>query len=66
MGKDNKVKEDKPLEVVDTYVKENTTNIVDPLDVKKLIDKIIERKETLLRELETKIKVSNATTFIEI
>lgn len=66
LGKDNKIKEDKPLEVVDVYVKENTTEIVDPLNVKKLIEKITERKETLLRELDTKIKVSNATTFIEI
>lgn len=66
LGKDNKTKDDKPLEVVDVYVKENTTEIVDPLNVKKLIEKINERKETLLRELDTKIKVSNATTFIEI
>ena len=42
LGKDTKVKDDKPLEVVESYVKENTT------------------------ELDTQIKVANATTFIEI
>lgn len=66
LGKDNKTKDDRPLDVVETYVKENTTELVDPLKIKSLIDKLIERKDKLLREIETQIKVSNATTFIEI
>ena len=66
LGKDSKVKDDKPLEVVDAYVRENTTVLVDPLDIQKQIDAMKERRETLLRELDTQIKVSNATTFIEI
>ena len=66
LGKDNKVKDDKPLAVVDTYVKENTTELVDPLDVKKKIEALQERRNSLLTELDTQIKVSNATTFIEI
>ena len=57
---------DKPLAVVDTYVKENTTELVDPLDVKKKIEALQERRNSLLTELDTQIKVSNATTFIEI
>ena len=65
LGKDTKVKDDKPLEVVEAYVKENTTELVDPLDVKKKMEALKEKKETLLSELETKIKVSNATTFVE-
>ena len=65
LGKDSKVKEDKPLEVVESYVRENTAEMVDPLDVQKQIDALNEKRETLLRELETGIKVSNATTFIE-
>ena len=52
--------------VVDTYVKENTTELVDPLDVKKKIEALQERRNSLLTELDTQIKVSNATTFIEI
>lgn len=65
LGKDSKVKDDKPLAVVEAYVKENTTELVDPLDVSKKIDSIKEKQETLLTELDTGIKVSNATTFIE-
>lgn len=66
LGKDNKVKEDKPLEVVETYVKENTTELVDPLNILKKMEYLTEKKDTMLRELDTQIKVSNATTFIEI
>lgn len=66
LGKDSKVKDDKPLGVVDAYVKENTTELVDPLDVKKKLESLREKRDTLLTELDTQIKVSNATTFIEI
>lgn len=65
LGKDSKGKEDKPLEVVDTYVKENTTQLLDPLGVQKKMEQLQEKRTTLLAELETQIKVSNATTFIE-
>ena len=65
LGKDAKAKDDKPLEVVNAYVKENTAELVDPLDVRKKIDEIHENREKLLTELDTQIKVSNATTFVE-
>lgn len=66
LGKDTKVKDAKPLEVVDAYVRENTTELVDPLDVQKKITKLQEKQDTLLTELDTQIKVSNATTFITV
>lgn len=66
LGKDSKTKDDKPLGVVDAYVKENTTELVDPLDIKKKIESLEEKNNTLLKELDTEIKVSNATTLIEI
>ena len=65
LGKDNKAREDKPLEVVDAYVRENTTQVVDPLDIQKKVQELKERTDTLLTELDTQIKVSNATTMIE-
>ena len=65
LGKDTKVKDDKPLEVVEAYVKENTTQLVDPLGIQKKMEYLQEKKATLLAELETQIKVSNATTLIE-
>lgn len=66
LEKDTKVKDEKPLGVVDAYVKENTTELVDPLDVKKKLEALASKRDTLLTELDTQIKVSNATTFIEI
>lgn len=66
LGKDTKVKDEKPLEVVEAYVCENTTELVDPLEVQKKIAKLQEKRDTLLTELDTQIKVSNATTFIEV
>lgn len=65
LGKDSKVKEDKPLEVVEAYIRENTTEIIDPLDVRKKKQELQEKVDTLLKELDTQIKVSNATTMIE-
>ena len=66
LGKDSKVKDDKPLAVVEAYVKENTTELADPLDVKKKLESLKEKRDVLLRELDTLIKVSNATTVIEL
>ena len=66
LGKDTKAKDETPLKVIDVYVQENTTELIDPLNVRKKIDELNERRETILNELDTKIKVSNATTFVEI
>ena len=66
LGKDTKAKDDKPLEIVTTYVQENTAELIDPLDVQKKVEEILEKRAKLLSELDTQIKVSNATTFIEI
>lgn len=65
LGKDNKAKDDRPLDVVETYVRENTVVIVDPLNISDKADAFEEKRNTLLRELDTQIKVSNATTYIE-
>ena len=66
LGKETKTKDDKPLAVVATYVSENTAELVDPLEVRRKVDEIQERRTRLLSELDTQIKVSNATTFVEI
>lgn len=66
LGKDGKYKDDKPLSVVDAYISENTVELVDPLNVLDEIESLKDKHTTLLSELETKIKISNATTFIEI
>ena len=65
LGKDSKVKDPKPLEVVDAYIRENTTEVIDPLESKKKVQELKEKVDMLLTELDTQIKVSNATTTIE-
>ena len=55
-----------PLDVVNDFLKENTMELVDPLDIKTLIDENEAKRNALLSELDTRLKVSNATTFIEI
>ena len=62
----HKIREDKPLEVVESYVRENKAELVDPLGVLKKLEELNARRSGLLKELETQIKVSNATTFITI
>ena len=66
LGRESKVKEEKPLEVVESYIRENTMELADPLDIVKKMEALTERKDKLLNELETQIKVSNATTFITL
>ena len=65
LGKDSKVKDTKPLEVVDAYIRENTTEVIDPLDSQKRVQELREKMDGLSKELDTQIKVSNATTMIE-
>ena len=65
LGKDSKARDTKPLEVVDTYIRENTTEIIDPLDSKGKAHELREKVQSLITELDTRIKVSNATTTIE-
>ena len=65
LGKDSKVKDEKPLEVVTAYIHENTTEVIDPLGAQKKAQELREQIDALLKELDTQIKVSNATTMIE-
>ena len=66
LGKDTKIREEKPLEVVEAYVKENTSELADPLDIRRKMEELKERRDTLLTELDTQIKVSNATVFVTV
>ncbi len=65
LGRDAKTRDSKPLEVVDAYIHENTTEVVDPLGVMDKLNEMKEKTAALISELDTKIKVSNATTLIE-
>ncbi len=66
LGKDMKnSKDQQPLGVVEAYVAENTYELVDPLDAAKQIEKLKEQLDRLITELDTQIKVANATNFVE-
>ena len=66
LGKDAKKSDAKPLDVVEAYVRENTMELVDPIDARAKAEAIFEKRDSLIRELDTAIKVSNATTVLEI
>ena len=66
LGKDNKGKQDQFLDVAEAFLKENTVELVDPLHIKKCSEANAARRDELLTELDSKIKVSNATVFVEI
>ena len=66
LGSDAKSKDEKSMGVVEAYIQENTRELVDPLDVRKKLDALEEKQNKLLKELDTQIKVSNATSMIEI
>lgn len=66
LGKDARGKEVKPLAVVEAYVRENKAELVDPLGIVDKMQQLKERKNKLISELDTQIKVSNATTFVAL
>ncbi|MDO4332339.1 MAG: hypothetical protein Q4C58_06570 [Eubacteriales bacterium] len=45
---------------------EEMMRLFDPLDLKRMAEEIAAQRETLLMELETKIKIANATTYITV
>ena len=65
-GKNIPEKDEKAEALIMEYVKENTVRIVDPLNIKESAREAEEKQKQLLKELDRKIKFSNATTYIEV
>lgn len=70
--KDNMTSGDKAKELTPTVtqtleslVADNRADIIDPIGVEKEIKKLEDKYETFKKELDSAIKVSNATTFVE-
>lgn len=70
--KNNITSEDKAKELtpevsktLESLVADNRADIIDPIGVEKEIKKLKDKYETLKKELDSAIKVSNATTFVE-
>lgn len=65
VSKDNKKISSEDIESLEQLTKGLYGEMVDPVKIKEEIDKLSEDYNVLLKELETAIKVSNATTTIE-
>lgn len=70
--KDNMTSGDKAKELtpavtqtLESLVADNRADIIDPIGVEKEIKKLEDKYDTLKKELDSAIKVSNATTFVE-
>ncbi|MDE6887952.1 MAG: hypothetical protein K2P45_04815 [Eubacterium sp.] len=55
-----------PMDEVDQYIDENTMDVIDPLGIIQELDEVLIKRRELLRDLDTQIKISNATTYIEL
>ena len=54
------------IDAIDAITKLEVPVLVDPLNLYDKVDTFIEDQEKFYKELETAIKVSNASTFIEV
>lgn len=66
LGSEKAKKDSASIAVVDEYLKANQYKLVDPLDLSKRIQQLKAEREELLNELDTAIKISNATTTIVV
>lgn len=53
-------------DLIKQYVHENSVRVVDPLDLKNRLEEMKKQQKKLLKELDMKIKVSNALTYVEV
>lgn len=56
---------DSQKSVVDDMVKGLEPKLIDPLDIEEKIKKLDEDYKKLVKDLDTKLKISNATTYVE-
>jgi hypothetical protein len=69
LGKDrtkDSINDDKLIETIENFISKDNPILIDPLEITKNYDSLTQEATEFFKELETAIKVSNATTFIEI
>jgi hypothetical protein len=54
------------VKAIETIVDGETPEVIDPINLKDAADKIANEYNALVKEIDTAIKISNATTYIEI
>ena len=57
---------DEDLKAIDKIVEGETPEVIDPIGVKDKADELANEYNALVKEIDTAIKISNATTYIEI
>ena len=66
LGGDKAKKDSSSIAVVDEYLKKNSYKLVDPLSLADKLQSLKEEREDLYKELDTAVKISNATTMIQV
>lgn len=66
LGGDKVKKDSASLAVVDEYLKANSYKLIDPLGLAEKLKQLKDEREDLYNELDTAIKISNATTTIQV
>ena len=64
--RDRAKKDSASIAVVDEYLKKNSYKLVDPLSLADKLQSLKEEREDLYKELDTAVKISNATTTIQV
>lgn len=65
-GRDNKVLSAEEIESVEKLTDGYAAELIDPLNIKELCDTIENKQASIKKEIDTALKISNATTYIEI
>lgn len=66
VGKDsNKSNMEESIESIKKFLSDTYAEVIDPIGLQKKYDEMSSNYNTLVKELETAIKVSNATTYVE-
>lgn len=67
VGKDTQKKiSDEEIKIIESMTANFYADYIDPISVESKISDLSEKYTSLIREIETAIKVSNATTYVEI
>jgi len=66
LNRSDRQDEEKSLEYVEEFVRENAVELLDPLDSRQRAEELLGSRRRLLSELETQIQISNASTYIAL
>lgn len=62
--KNKKLDEDQ-VKAIDTMIEPYEPNIIDPIHIQEKIEKLVTKRDAFISEVDTLLKISNATEFVE-